>query len=99
VDFAVAISTKRDEIFAYVVTQQASRTNVVDLETIGATAVLASPTIPLSRYSCSPGESQRRAAFYNLRRSEALPPHLKIRRAKVIVNSLNCCSAVTSPES
>jgi thiamine monophosphate kinase len=46
VDFVVAISAKRDEIFWYVIAQQASRTNMVDLETIGATAILAPPAIP-----------------------------------------------------
>src|ERR1700719_4404569 len=43
-DVTVAISAERDQIFVYVVTQQASRANVVNLETIGSGAVLASPT-------------------------------------------------------
>ena len=42
-DVAVAISTERDQIPVRVVTQQAPRANVVDLETIGTAAVLASP--------------------------------------------------------
>jgi hypothetical protein len=35
-DVSVAISAERDQIFVYVVAQQASRAKVVDLETIGA---------------------------------------------------------------
>ena len=46
-DFAVAISAKRDEIFACVVTQLAPGANVVDLKTIRTTTVLASPAITL----------------------------------------------------
>jgi hypothetical protein len=41
----VAISTERDQVFVHVVTQSASRANVVDLEVIGSSAVLASPSI------------------------------------------------------
>ncbi|MGA9998522.1 MAG: hypothetical protein WBQ04_00220 [Candidatus Acidiferrales bacterium] len=41
----MAISTERDQIFVGVVTQQASRANVVDLKTIGTAAVLASPAV------------------------------------------------------
>ena len=41
----VAISAERDQVFVCVVTQPASRANVVDLESIGTTAILASPTV------------------------------------------------------
>jgi len=44
-DVALAISTERDQIFVGVVTQPASRAHVVNLETIGTAAVLASPAI------------------------------------------------------
>jgi hypothetical protein len=50
VDVAVAISTERDQIFVCVVTQQASRAHVVDLETIGSPAVLASPAVTLQHF-------------------------------------------------
>ena|ERR1700720_183314 len=50
VDPGVAISTERDQIFLYVVTQSASRVNVVDLETIGTAAVLASPAVTLQHF-------------------------------------------------
>jgi hypothetical protein len=46
-DATVAIGTERDQILFDVVTQLASRAHVVDLKTIRATAVLASPAIPL----------------------------------------------------
>ena len=46
-DVTVAISTERDQIFVNVVTQQASRAHVVDLETIGTAAILASPAVAL----------------------------------------------------
>jgi hypothetical protein len=49
-DVTVAISTERDQIFVYVVTQQASRANVVNLETIGTAAVLASPSITFQHF-------------------------------------------------
>ena len=49
-DVTVAISTERDQIFVGVVTQPASRANVVDLETIGTAAVLASPAITLQHF-------------------------------------------------
>jgi hypothetical protein len=49
-DVTVAISAERDQIFFYVVTQQASRANVVDLETIGTTAILASPAVTLQHF-------------------------------------------------
>jgi hypothetical protein len=49
-DVTVAISTERDQIFVYVVTQQASRANVVNLETIGTAAVLASPAVTLQHF-------------------------------------------------
>ena len=45
VDVTVAISTERDQIFICVITQSASRANVVDLESIGTTAILASPSV------------------------------------------------------
>ena len=45
VDVTVAISTERDQIFVHVVTQQAPRVDVVDLETIRTAAVLASPAV------------------------------------------------------
>ena len=41
----VAIGAERDQIFVCVVTQPASRANVVDLETIGTPAALASPAV------------------------------------------------------
>ena len=50
VDPGVAISAERDQIFLYVVTQQASRAHVVNLETIGSTATLASPTVALQHF-------------------------------------------------
>jgi hypothetical protein len=50
VDVTVAISTERDQIFVHVVTQPASRVDVVDLETIRTAAVLASPTIALQHF-------------------------------------------------
>ena len=49
-DVAVAISTERDQIFVYVVTQQASRAHVVDLKTIRTAAVLASPAVTLQHF-------------------------------------------------
>jgi hypothetical protein len=45
VDVTVAISAERHQIFICVVAQPASRVDVVDLETIGTAAVLASPSI------------------------------------------------------
>jgi hypothetical protein len=50
VDVTVAISAECDQIFVYVVTQQASRANVVDLETVGTAAVLASPAVTLQHF-------------------------------------------------
>jgi hypothetical protein len=50
VDPGVAISTERDQIFLYVVTQQASRAHVVDLKTIGTAAVLASPAVTFQHF-------------------------------------------------
>ena len=50
VDLGVAIGAERDQILVCVVTQQASRTNVVDLEAIGTTAVLASPAVTFQNY-------------------------------------------------
>jgi hypothetical protein len=46
----MAISAERDQIFVSVVTEQASRTNVVDLETIGTAAILASPPVTLQHF-------------------------------------------------
>jgi hypothetical protein len=47
----VAISAERDQIFVCVVTQPVSRVDVVDLETIGTAAVLASPAITLQDFA------------------------------------------------
>jgi hypothetical protein len=44
-DVTVALSTERDQIFVCVVTQPAPRAEVVNLETIGTAAVLASPAV------------------------------------------------------
>jgi hypothetical protein len=49
-DVIVAIGAERDQIFVYVVTQQASRAHVVDLKTIGTAAVLASPAVTLQHF-------------------------------------------------
>ena len=49
-DVTVAISAERDQIFVCVVTQPASRANVVDLEMIGTAAVLASPAVTLQHF-------------------------------------------------
>jgi hypothetical protein len=49
-DVAVAIGTERDQIFVCVVTQQASRAHVVNLETIGTAAVLTSPAVALQPF-------------------------------------------------
>ena len=46
----VAISAERDQVFVSVVTQSASRANVVDLEAIGTTAVLASPSVTFQHF-------------------------------------------------
>ena len=46
-DVTVAIGAERDQIFVCIVTQQASRTHVVDLKSIGSTAILAFLCIPL----------------------------------------------------
>jgi len=50
VDAAVAISTERDQIFVCVVTQTASRADVVDLKTIGSPAILATPAVALQDF-------------------------------------------------
>jgi hypothetical protein len=50
-DVTVAISAERDQIFVGVVTEQASRANVMNLETIGTAAVLASPSVTLQHFS------------------------------------------------
>ena len=49
-DVTVAISTERNQIFVNVVTQQASRANVVNLKTSGTAAVLASPAVTLQHF-------------------------------------------------
>jgi hypothetical protein len=49
-DVTVAIGTECDQIFVCVVTQQAPRANVVNLETIGSPAVLASPAVTLQHF-------------------------------------------------
>jgi hypothetical protein len=46
----VAIGTERDQIFVCIVTQPASRANVMDLETIGDPAVLATPAVTLQYF-------------------------------------------------
>jgi hypothetical protein len=46
----VAISTEGDQIFVCVVTQPASRVDVVHLETIGTAAILASPSVVLEHF-------------------------------------------------
>ena len=50
-DVTVAISANRDQIFVHVVTQLAPRAEVVNLETIRTTAVLASPAVALQNVS------------------------------------------------
>jgi len=50
VDVVVAVSAERDQIFICVVTQSASRANVVDLKTIGAATGLASPAVALQHF-------------------------------------------------
>jgi hypothetical protein len=50
VDVAMAIGTERDQIFVFIVTELASRANVVDLETIRTATVLASPSITLQHF-------------------------------------------------
>ena len=49
-DVVVAVSAERDQIFICVVTQPASRVDVVNLKTIRATTALASPTITLQHF-------------------------------------------------
>ena len=49
-DVTVAISTERDQIFVYVITQPAPRAHVVNLKTIGTAAVLASPAVTLQHF-------------------------------------------------
>ena len=49
-DVTVAIGAERDQIFVYVVTQPASRAHVVNLETIGTAAILASPAVTLQYF-------------------------------------------------
>jgi len=49
-DVTVAISAERDQIFVYVVTQQASRAYVVDLKTIGGPARLTAPAVTLQYF-------------------------------------------------
>jgi hypothetical protein len=50
VDVAMAISAEGDQIFICVVTQPASRVDVVNLKTIGTTARLASPAVTLRHF-------------------------------------------------
>ena len=49
-DVTVAISAERDQIFVSVVSEQASRAHVVNLETIGTAAGLASPAVTLQHF-------------------------------------------------
>ena len=49
-DVTVAISAERDQIVVGVVTQPASRANVVDLKKIGAATGLASPAVALQHF-------------------------------------------------
>jgi len=49
-DVTVAISAERDQIFVCIVTEPASRANVVDLKTIGAAAGLASPAVTFQHF-------------------------------------------------
>jgi hypothetical protein len=46
----VTVSAERDQIFVCVVTQPASRANVMDLETIGTAAILASPAVTFQHF-------------------------------------------------
>ena len=46
----MAISAERDQIFACVVTEPASRVNVVNLKTIGTATVLASPAVTFQHF-------------------------------------------------
>ncbi len=46
----VAISAERDQVFVSVITQSASRANVVDLKTIGTATALASPAVTLEHF-------------------------------------------------
>ena len=46
----MAISAERDQIFVCIVTEPASRANVVDLKTIGAAAGLASPAVTFQHF-------------------------------------------------
>ena len=46
-DFSMAPTAKGDEIFFHIASQKASRLNVMDLQILGASASLASPTIAL----------------------------------------------------
>ena len=49
-DVTVAISSERDQIFVYVITQPVPRAHVVNLKTIGTAAVLASPAVTLQHF-------------------------------------------------
>jgi hypothetical protein len=49
-DVTVAISAERDQIFVCIVTEPASRAEVVDLKIIGAPAILASPPVTLQHF-------------------------------------------------
>ena len=46
----MAIGTERDQIFVCIVTQPASRMDVVYLEMIGTAAILASPSVALQHF-------------------------------------------------
>jgi hypothetical protein len=50
-DFAVASVTERNEVFLDITSQQASPADVMDLEIIGAAAVLTSPSVSLQDLS------------------------------------------------
>jgi len=46
-DLAVASIAQRNEVFLDIISHQASRANMVDLEIVWASAVLASPSVAL----------------------------------------------------
>ena len=50
-DFAVATAAECNEVLTDIVTQQASRANMMDLEIVWASAVLASPSVSLQDLS------------------------------------------------
>ena len=79
-DITVAISTERDQVFVSVVTQSASRANVVDLEVIGSTAVLASPAITFQHFD----------AKFAIR--ICVEPKSRSSRQEIIHRTLSICS-------